>query len=172
MNLLIVDSGADSGESSGGTVIPAGSAPETIPEGKGEEEGSETAESAVAEPAKDEDVSKETEHETKDTKGAVAGEGTASEASTSEVDSQTTVVGEPSKEDVKTEEQTANEMKDSSAEEKVGDAVKQEGEEERNPEDTEKVFSPAALDKLLGLIGAILPQDSKVGHGVHSGDNK
>ena len=164
----------DSGESSGATAAPPGSTPETIPEVKGEEEGSETAaESAAAEPGKDTDISKGTEQETTDTKDAVAADGKASEASTSEMDKQTSEVDEPSKEDVKSEEQgTDAEKKDSSSEEKVGGAVKQEGEEERKPEDTENVFSPAALDRLLGLVGAILPQDSKVGHEVYNGGNK
>lgn len=71
----------------------------------------------------------------------------------------------PGQADVKSEEQSS-ESKDSSSENKGDGVVKQEEREMRSPEDIDKLFSTAALERLLGLLGAILPQDSKVGENV------
>lgn len=104
------------------------------------------------EPRKDESSTKETTTE----------EGKVSEASTSQVDKPTTEGEESRKEGAETED-GPSETKDSSSEEKIDGAVKQGGTEAHSPEESEKVFSPATQERLLGLLGAILPQDSKVG---------
>ena len=85
----------------------------------------------------------------------------APEASTSQEDKPITEGVKPSESVVRSEEPSA-ETKDSSSEEKIDGAAPQARTEIRSPEDIEKLFSPAAQERLLGLLGAILPQDSKV----------
>ena len=185
---------ADGGESSGEKAAATGAASETIPEGEGEEESKETTEGAAAAADKDKDVLKWTEEEAKDTKEVESDAGKATEASTSlpepskvelktegqsseskadveseepsaesKPDVKSEVDSNESKDDVKSEEPSA-ESKDLSSEDKVDAAVKQDGTKIRRPENTEEIFASAALERLLGLLGAILPQDSKVGH--------
>jgi len=187
-------SGADGGESSGEKASATGAAPETIPEGEGEEESKETTEGAAAATDKDKDVLKGTEEEAKDTKEVESDAGKATEASTSlpepskgelkteeqlseskadveseepsaesKPDVKSEVDSNESKDDVKSEEPSA-ESKDLSSEDKVDAAVKQDGTKTRRPENTEEIFASAALERLLGLLGAILPQDSKLSH--------
>lgn len=45
---------------------------------------------------------------------------------------------------------------------KVEGTDKEQKREARNPEDVEKVFASKTQERLLGLLGAVLPQDSKV----------
>lgn len=157
------ESGTDSAESSGEALPSTSSPPETIPEGEGEGESSESTAGASAATEKKESVSKETDQEPRDTEETPAAEVKAPEASTSQEDKPTTEGDKPSENVVRSEEPSA-ETKDSSSDEKIDGAAPQARTEIRSPEDIEKLFSPAAQERLLGLLGAILPQDSKLSH--------
>ena len=163
--LFIAESEGEGVEPTGKTGTPAASVPETTLERRGHGETSKTTEGAEAALDKDKEVSKETGEEAKDIKEVAPDKGKTFEATASEVENQTTESGLPGQADVKSEEQSS-ESKDSSSEDKADGVAKEEGKGMRSPEDVEKLFSPTALERLLGLLGAILPQDSKVGKKV------
>ena len=90
------------------------------------------------------------EAEAKDAPETAAEEGKASEESTPPTDKET----KEGDKDVKSEE--------CSSESKVEGTDKQQDAEARSPEDNEKVFANKTQERLLGLLGVVLPQDSKV----------
>lgn len=186
------DGGESSGEKAAATGAAPETIPEG--EGEEESKETTEGAAAAAAADKDKDVLKGTEEEAKDTKEVESDAGKATEASTSlpepskvelktegqsseskadveseepsaesKPDVKSEVDSNESKDDVKSEEPSA-ESKDLSSEDKVDAAVKQDGTKTRSPENTEEIFASAALERLLGLLGAILPQDSKVGH--------
>lgn len=136
---------------SGEAVVSPGGAPESIPEGESTEE---TKEGATAEPDKEANLSKGAEQNPKDAKDRAAVEGKISEESATQTDKETTQGDEPNKDEAKKEE--------SSSEHKSDGTNKQEETQVQSPEDLEKVFANKTQERLLGLLGAILPQDSKV----------
>ena len=159
----------------------ASTATETIPEGEGEGENPE-AEATLESPSLSDEVkkaSKEPEQDTKDIKtvtattevktpdasAAVAEQQAADikapEASTSVEELQTTAGGEPN-ESVERSEEPSADNKNSTSAEKIDGIANQQGTVTQSPEESEKLFPPAAQERLLGLLGAILPQDSKV----------
>ena len=140
-----MDSSKYSGEVSDESGTASACTRETIPEEKTEEESSETAAEAL-----------ETEKETKE----IAEVG-ACKAGTSEADTKAKDDTEQSTGEAKAGTRSA-ESKDSGTEKTINGSVKCKREEERCAEDTEKLFSAAVLERLLGLLGAILPRDSKV----------
>lgn len=88
--------------------------------------------------------------EPKDAQEAAAEEGKTSDESTSQTDKET----KEGDGDVKSEECSSGS--------KVEGTDKEQKREARNPEDVEKVFASKTQERLLGLLGAVLPQDSKV----------
>ena len=88
--------------------------------------------------------------EPKDAQEAAAEEGKGSEESTPQTDKET----KERDGDVKSEE--------CSSESKVEGTGKEQQAEARSPKDVEKVFASKTQERLLGLLGAVLPQDSKV----------
>ncbi|XP_068674922.1 zinc finger ZZ-type and EF-hand domain-containing protein 1-like [Montipora foliosa] len=139
------DSSKDSAEVSDESGTASACTPETIPEEKTEDESSETAAEAL-----------ETEKETKEITEVGAGKAGTSEADTKAKDDPEQSTGEANA------EKRSTESKDSGTEKTINGSVKCKREEERCAEDTEKVFSAAVLERLLGLLGAILPRDSKL----------
>ena len=88
--------------------------------------------------------------EPKDAEETAAEEGKGSEESTPQTDKETKEgVG-----DVKSGECSSGS--------EVEGTDKQQQAEARSPEDVEKVFASKTQERLLGLLGAVLPQDSKV----------
>lgn len=85
----------------------------------------------------------------------------APEASTSVTELQTTAGGQPN-ESVERSEEPSTDNKNSTSAEKIDGIANQQGTVTQSPEESEKLFPPAAQERLLGLLGAILPQDSKV----------
>ena len=98
--------------------------------------------------AKEADVSEVAE--AKDAPETAAEEGKGPEESTSLTDEET----KEGNDDVKSQE--------SSPDSKVDGTDKKQDTEVRSPEDIEKVFASKTQERLLGLLGAVLPQDSKV----------
>ncbi|XP_020615974.1 zinc finger ZZ-type and EF-hand domain-containing protein 1-like isoform X2 [Orbicella faveolata] len=142
------DSGTDSAESSGEAASStAAAAPESIPEGESTEEAE--GEAAVTQ-AKEADVSGVAE--AKDAPETVSEKGKGPEESTPQTDKET----KQGDDDVKSEE--------CSSESKVDGIDKQQDTEARSPEDIEKVFASKTQERLIGLLGAVLPQDSKIRH--------
>ncbi|XP_073246845.1 zinc finger ZZ-type and EF-hand domain-containing protein 1-like isoform X1 [Porites lutea] len=164
----------------------ASKAAETIPEGEGEGENPEAEATPESPSVSDEKVnrksaSKEPEQDTKDIKKvtattelkapdastAVAEQQTADlkapEASTSVTELQTTAGGQPN-ESVERSEKPSTDNKNSTSAEKIDGIANQQGTVTQSPEESEKLFPPAAQERLLGLLGAILPQDSKLSH--------
>ena len=157
----------------------ASTATKTIPEGEGEGENpeaeatpespsvSDEVKSASKEPEQDtkdiETVTATTRVKTPDASTAVAEQQTADikspEASTSVKELQTT--DEPN-ESVERSEEPSADNKNSTSAEKIDGIANQQGTVTQSPEESEKLFPPAAQERLLGLLGAILPQDSKV----------
>jgi len=88
--------------------------------------------------------------EAKEAPETAAEDGKGPEESTSQADEET----KEGNNDVKSEE--------CSSETKVDGTDKQQETEARSPEDIEKVFASKTQERLLGLLGAVLPQDSKV----------
>lgn len=88
--------------------------------------------------------------EPKNVQETAAQEGKGSEGSTPQTDKET----KEGDDEVKSEE--------CSTESKVDGTDKQQETEVRSPEDIEKVFASKTQERLLGLLGAVLPQDSKV----------
>lgn len=88
--------------------------------------------------------------EPKNVQETAAQEGKGSEGSTPQTDKET----KEGEDEVKSEE--------CSTESKVDRTDKQQETEVRSPEDIEKVFASKTQERLLGLLGAVLPQDSKV----------
>lgn len=74
--------------------------------------------------------------------------------------------------DTKVEEQTT-ESEETVAEKTVDEsAVNLEVQKQRCREDNEKLFTASALEKLLGLLGTILPRNSKVSFRGHGHDDQ
>lgn len=154
---------------------------ETIPEGEGEGENpeaeatpdtpsvSDEVKSASKEPEQEtkdiETVTATTEVKTPDASTAVAEQQAPDlkepEASTSVKELQTTAGGQPNESVERSEESSADDKNSTSAE-KINRIANQQGTVTQSPEESEKLFPPAAQERLLGLLGAILPQDSKV----------
>ena len=88
--------------------------------------------------------------EAKDAPETVSEKGKGPEESTPQTDKET----KQGDDDVKSEE--------CSSESKVDGIDKQQDTEARSPEDIEKVFASKTQERLIGLLGAVLPQDSKV----------
>ena len=88
--------------------------------------------------------------EAKDAQESVLKEGKGSEESTLQTDKET----REGDDDVKSAA--------CSSESKVEGTDKKQDTEARSPEDIEKVFASKTQERLLGLLGAVLPQDSKV----------
>ena len=88
--------------------------------------------------------------EPKDAQGSAAEEGKGSDESTPQTDKET----KEGDGDVKSEE--------CSSESKAEGTDKGQKAEARSPENVEKVFASKTQERLLGLLGAVLPQDSKV----------
>ena len=88
--------------------------------------------------------------EPKDAQGSAAEEGKGSDESTPQTDKET----KEGDGDVKSEE--------CSSENKAEGTDKGQKAEARSPENVEKVFASKTQERLLGLLGAVLPQDSKV----------
>ena len=152
-------------------------ATETIPEGEGEGENPE-AEATPESPAVSDEVksaSKEPEQDTKDIETVTAAttevkapdeqtaDPKAPEASTPPVkELQTTAGGEPNESIGRSEEPSADNKNTTQSTGKIDGIANHQGTVTQSPEESEKLFPPAAQERLLGLLGAILPQDSKV----------
>lgn len=88
--------------------------------------------------------------ESKDASEPAAVERKGSDESTPPTEKETREGGD----DVKSEECSSGS--------KVDETDKKQDTEARSPEDTESVFASKTQERLLGLLGAVLPQDSKV----------
>ena len=84
--------------------------------------------------------------EPKDAQETAAEDGKGSEEGTPQTDKETKEGG----------------SEECSSESKVEGTEKLQQAEARSPEDAEKVFASKTRERLLGLLGAVLPQDSKV----------
>ncbi|XP_078346247.1 zinc finger ZZ-type and EF-hand domain-containing protein 1-like isoform X2 [Oculina patagonica] len=149
--------GAEGGVSSGEALASTSAAPETIPEGDSTEE---TKGEAAATPDRETNISEGAEQEPKDAQETATEEGKVCEETTAQTDKETKEVEEPSKDASKDEAKT----EESSSESKVDGTDKQEETKVQSPEDIEKLFASKTQERLLGLLGAILPQDSKISH--------
>lgn len=119
--------------------------PESIPEGESTEEAE--GEAAVTQ---DKEVCASGGAESKDASEPAAEEGKGSDESTPQTEKETS----EGSDDVKSEECSSGS--------KANETDKKQDTEARNPEDIESVFASKTQERLLGLLGAVLPQDSKV----------